>query len=151
MHDAQTQDTSAIFLWSRPYFVSNGFASCACHLLPVLVDDVSGSRLAGVIEAVGARMQIPWCSLGFSDTKGGPSRSAQTNSVHGCHLFAVALDLILSTDKRRGPICWSQLGLTVVFLILAFPQRWLRPVSMTLCLALVPALAGTQLQSFTWL
>ena len=105
------------------------------------------SHSAGVIEAVGAGMQIPWCSLGFSDPKGGPSRSAQTNSVHGCYLFAVALGLILSTYKRRGPVRWSQLGLTVVYLILAFPQRWLRPVSMTLCLALVAALAGTQLQS----
>mmetsp|Transcript_21060 Transcript_21060/g.56128 ORF Transcript_21060/g.56128 Transcript_21060/m.56128 type:complete len:150 (-) Transcript_21060:8-457(-) len=114
------------------------------------------SHLAGVIEAVGAVMQIPWCSLGFSDPKRGPSRYAQTWSVYGCYLFAVALGLILSTYKRRGPVCWSQLGLTVVYLILAFPRlslesSWFRPVSITLCLALVAALAGTQLQSFTWL
>ena len=93
--------------------------------------------------------KIPWCSLGSSEPKGGLSRFAQTNSMHAA--FFRGCPGSHSTYKRRGPVCWLQLGLTVVYLILAFPPWWLRQVSMTLCLALIVAMAGTQLQSFTWL
>ena len=65
------------------------------------------------MEAAGAFLQIPFLLA--------PSPRAAELSVVGCLCFASGLGLIISTYKRKSPVCWSQLVLTILFLRLAFP------------------------------
>ena len=69
------------------------------------------SHLAGVIKAVGAGIRSRGAPQVLQTPRGGLSS----------YLFVVAVGLILSTYKRRGPVCWLQLGLTVVYLF--WPSR----------------------------
>ena len=48
--------------------------------------------------------------------------AAATLSVVGGWCFLAALGLIVSTYKRRSPVCWSQAVLSELYLLLAFPR-----------------------------
>ena len=104
-------------LWLTGFLGIVGFMKAAGLLRHPL------SRLAGAVEGTGALLQLP---LILSDGPGGifashaphPSSLAFRASVMGALLFLAALGLILSTYKRKGPVCWTQAALSVAYLAL---------------------------------
>ena len=87
------------------------------------------SVVAGPVEAAGALLQLPliWRRLREATRRRGAARAkapgaAATLSVVGGWCFLAALGLIVSTYKRRSPVCWSQAVLSELYLLLAFPR-----------------------------
>mmetsp|Transcript_41629 Transcript_41629/g.120742 ORF Transcript_41629/g.120742 Transcript_41629/m.120742 type:complete len:190 (+) Transcript_41629:29-598(+) len=63
------------------------------------------SQLAGLVEGVGAIVFLPrWPIIAERLGKGGYERSFR----FGCWLVLIGLGIIVSTHKRKSPICWSQ-------------------------------------------
>ena len=88
------------------------------------------SVVAGPVEAAGALLQLPlvWRRLREATRRRGAARAkaggaAAKLSIVGGWCFLAALGLIVSTYKRRSPVCWSQAVLSELYLLLAFPRK----------------------------
>mmetsp|Transcript_55745 Transcript_55745/g.161477 ORF Transcript_55745/g.161477 Transcript_55745/m.161477 type:complete len:168 (-) Transcript_55745:81-584(-) len=71
------------------------------------------SRIAGLVEGLGAIVFLPrWPFVAERLGKGGYERCFRL----GCLLILAGLGIIVSTSKRKSPICWSQALFTLELL-----------------------------------
>eukprot|EP00933_Yihiella_yeosuensis_P045379 TRINITY_DN4074_c1_g3_i4.p1 TRINITY_DN4074_c1_g3~~TRINITY_DN4074_c1_g3_i4.p1 ORF type:complete len:162 (-),score=10.39 TRINITY_DN4074_c1_g3_i4:60-545(-) len=71
------------------------------------------SQIVGVLEFTGGIVFLPrWGAVSGALGKGGSERSVRL----GAWLILSALGMIVSTYKRKSPVCWSQAFLTLELL-----------------------------------
>ena len=98
------------------------------------------SQLVGALEAIGGALLLPrWTQICRLFGKGG----SETSLRMGCWFILIALGMIVSTRKRKSPVCWSQ---TVLCLELLRIRGNNSAVALGVLMLLLGTLAGVFLQ-----
>lgn len=98
------------------------------------------SQIVGVLEFLGGAILLPrWSHITKFLGKGGAELSLRM----GCWFILVGLGMIVSTRKRKSPVCWSQ---TVLCLELLRVRGGNSAVGIGVVMLLAGTLAGFLLQ-----
>ena len=103
------------------------------------------SQIVGVLEFVGGALLLPrWSTVANALGKGGSELSLRA----GCWFILMGLGMIVSTRKRKSPICWSQ---AVLCLELLRARGGNASVGIGVMMLLAGTAAGCFLQEFVFL
>mmetsp|Transcript_19761 Transcript_19761/g.37173 ORF Transcript_19761/g.37173 Transcript_19761/m.37173 type:complete len:159 (-) Transcript_19761:181-657(-) len=102
------------------------------------------SQIVGVLEFIGGALFLPrWSAVVNLLGKGG----SETSLRAGCWFILCGLGMIVSTRKRKSPVCWSQ---TVLCLELLRNRGGNAAVAIGVVMLLAGTAAGCVLQEFVF-